>query len=262
MNVIKTVSVVICAYNEEKTVGQVIEKVRQLPFVTEIVIIDNGSTDRTGQIIREAAALDARLKPVVVDVNQGLGDGLLKGIAVTTGDIVVRQDADLEYDPDEIKDLIFPIVEGKGHVSYGSRMLVRRAHKAHYYYNYLANILFTCLSNIITNINLTDVETASKAFSGPLIRAALFTSKGFDIEIEMTFKLRRLGAIFYEVPISYYGRSIEEGKKIRFKDAIATLVAIIKHGLIFRSVPAIPASALKLEVPSENTRRFLEASPS
>lgn len=246
----QSVSVVICAYNEEQTVGRVIEKVARLPFVTEIVVVNNGSTDSTGSILADAAKKYPKLKALSIAKNRGLGVGLLKGIQATTGDIVVRQDADLEYDPDEIKDLIYPIAEGRGHISYGSRMLVRRAHKAHYYYNYLANLFFTMLSNLITNINLTDVETASKAFSGPLIRAIPFSSKGFEIEIEMTFKLRRSGAVFYEVPISYYGRSIEEGKKIRLIDAFHTLWAIIKHGLILRGVPKLDPVVFKHKTPA------------
>lgn len=239
-----TVSVLICAYNEERTVLTVLEKVGRLDFVTEIVVVNNGSTDRTGEIIRAFALKEPRCRPVLIEVNRGLGVGLSAGIKATTGDIVVRQDADLEYDPDELTEVIYPIVRGSAHVSYGSRMLVRRAHKCHYFYNYLANVLFTFISNLVTNINLTDVETASKAFCGPLIRSIPFASKGFEIEIEMTFKLRRVGAIFYEVPISYYGRSIEEGKKIRFVDAIHTLVAIFRYGFFDFSKPVVPVGAL------------------
>lgn len=230
----RTVSVVICAYNEEPTVGKVIDKVLALPFVTELVAVNNGSTDKTGEILSEKAALNPKVKIVTISKNRGLGVGLVAGIQATTGDIVVRQDADLEYDPNEIAELVYPLQEGVGHVCYGSRLLVRKAHRANYFYNYLANLFFTVLSNLFTNINLTDVETASKAFHGDLIRKTPFSSKGFEIEIEMLFKLRKAGAVFYEVPVSYYGRRIEEGKKIRFIDAFYTLWAILRYGIAFR----------------------------
>jgi len=231
---IKTISVVICAYNEEATVLKVCEKVLKLPFVTELVCVNNGSTDKTGSLLTALSLNDSRVKVIEIEKNKGLGVGLIAGIQATNGDIVVRQDADLEYDPNEIEEVIYPLLKGVGHVSYGSRLLVRKTHRANYFYNYLANIFFTTLSNIFTNINLTDVETASKAFEGNLIRRIPFTSKGFEIEIEMLFKLRKEGAVFYEVPVSYYGRRIEEGKKIRFIDAIHTLWAILKYGFGFR----------------------------
>lgn len=230
----KTISVVICAYNEERSLGAVLEKIRHLPFVTEIVCVNNGSTDKTGDVIAKAMTLDPRLRLHTVNKNQGLGYGLCQGIAQTKCEIVVRQDADLEYDPNELINLIEPIALGHGQVCFGSRMLVRKAHKAQYYYNYLANLLFTFIADLLSNLNLTDVETAAKAFDGNLIRSIPFYTKGFDIEIEMLFKLRAKGAIFYEVPISYYGRSIAEGKKIRLKDAFTTIWALMKYGLFWK----------------------------
>jgi glycosyltransferase involved in cell wall biosynthesis len=230
----KTISVVICAYNEERTVGAVLEKLKKHPYFTEIVVVNNGSTDTTGSVIKKHMALDPRIRMVEVVKNQGLGYGLCKGILETKCDIVVRQDADLEYDPDELTNLVEPIAKGHGQVCFGSRMLVRKAHKAQYFYNYLANKLFTFVADMLANINLTDVETASKAFDGPLIRSIPFKTKGFQIEIEMLFKLRAHGAVFYEVPISYYGRSIAEGKKIRLKDAFTTTWALMTYGVFWK----------------------------
>ena len=230
----KTISVVICAYNEERTVGAVLNKLAKLPYFTEIVCVNNGSTDGTGAVLEKQAALDSRIKIILVPKNQGLGYGLCKGISATKCDVVVRQDADLEYDPNELIDMIAPIAQGHGQVCFGSRMLVKKAHKCQYYYNYLANLLFTFVADILANINLTDVETAAKAFDGPLIRSIPFYTRGFQIEIEMLFKLRARGAIFYEVPISYYGRSIAEGKKIRLKDAFTTTWALMTYGVFWK----------------------------
>lgn len=230
----KTISAVICAYNEDRTIGAVLDKLNKLSYITEIVVVNNGSTDKTGDVIQKHMALDARIRLVEVIKNQGLGYGLCKGILATTGDIVVRQDADLEYDPDELINLVEPIAKGHGQVCFGSRMLVRKAHKAQYFYNYLANKLFTFIADLLANINLTDVETAAKAFDGRLVRSIPFHTKGFQIEIEMLFKLRAHGAIFYEVPISYYGRSIAEGKKIRLKDAFTTTWALMTYGVFWK----------------------------
>lgn len=230
----KTISVVICAYNEERTLGAVLDKLNKLSFITEIVCVNNGSTDTTGAVIKKHIALDKRIRMVEIAKNQGLGHGLCQGILQTKCDIVVRQDADLEYDPNELINLIDPIANGHGQVCFGSRMLVRKAHKAQYFYNYLANKFFTFIADLLANLNLTDVETAAKAFDGPLIRSIPFYTKGFQIEIEMLFKLRAHGAVFYEVPISYYGRSIAEGKKIRLKDAFTTTWALLTYGMFWK----------------------------
>jgi len=230
----KSVSAVICAYNEERTIGAVLDKLNKLSYIHEIVVVNNGSTDQTGAVIQKHMAQDARIRIVTIEKNQGLGHGLSRGILETKGDIVVRQDADLEYDPDELINLVEPIAKGHGQVCFGSRMLVRKAHKAQYFYNYLANKLFTFIADFLANINLTDVETAAKAFDGHLIRSIPFRTKGFQIEIEMLFKLRAQGAIFYEVPISYYGRSIAEGKKIRLKDAFTTTWALMTYGVFWK----------------------------
>jgi glycosyltransferase involved in cell wall biosynthesis len=222
-----TVSVIMSAYDEEKTVGKVLEKLRSLDYVTEIIVVDNGSTDQTYERILEAQEHDGRIKCFQIKKNRGLGCGLRMAIESTTGDIVVRQDADLEYDPEELIDLVMQIENGNADVVYGSRLLVRKAHKVHYYYAYLANIVITTLSNIFTNLFLSDVETAAKAFCGPLIRALGLKSERFEIENEITIKLNRMGCIFYEIPFSYYGRTFEEGKKIKFIDGIRAIYYIL-----------------------------------
>ncbi len=249
----QSVSVVVCAYNEQRTVGDVIDRVLSLEFVNELVVVNNGSTDQTGEIVAQRAAASPKVKVITIQKNKGLGHGLMAGIRATTGEIVVRQDADLEYDPAEIRELIQPIAENKGNVSFGSRMLVRKAHRCNYYYNYLANVFFTTLVNTLVNINFTDVETGSKAFDGKLIRSIDIKSSGFEVEIEMLFKLRRAGATFYEVPVSYYGRTLEEGKKIRFIDAIWTLLAIFKHSIFGkRSTPTLESAGSQRDLLTES----------
>jgi glycosyltransferase involved in cell wall biosynthesis len=227
----KTASVIVCAYNEENTVFQVLEKLRSITFVNQIVVVDNGSTDKTRERIQDALKLDSRIELVIVEKNKGLGFGFRQGIAKTTGDVVLRQDADLEYDPDELINLYEQIDNGHADVVYGSRMLVRKAHRVHYYYSYLANIYITMLSNFFTNLFLSDVETASKAFNGKMLRELKLTSKGFEIENELTIKFKHLNCSFYEVPISYYGRKFSEGKKIRVRDGFWAVYYIFYFSL-------------------------------
>lgn len=227
----KTVSVVVCAFNEESTVAQVLEKLLSLNFVSEIVIVDNGSFDKTLEIILSYKN-NPKIKIIQISKNKGLGDGLKLAIQNTLGDIVVRQDADLEYDPYELWNLVEQIDNGNADVVYGSRLLVRKAHKVHYFYNLLANKLLSFLNNMATNLFLSDVETAAKAFKGDIIRSINIKSVGFEIENEITIKLKKMGCTFYEVPISYYGRTYAEGKKIRSIDGLKAIVAIIYYTII------------------------------
>jgi len=224
-------SVVIPAYNEEKTLRQVVEKVLHLDCVLQVVIVNDCSTDRTASI---ADALAAQYPQVTVAhhaANQGKTEALKTGFQRTTGAIVIVQDADLEYDPDEIPSLMNPILEGHADVVYGSRFLVRKAARVLYFYHFLANRSLTFLSNLFTNINLTDVETGYKLFRGDIIRQMVITSEGFGFEIEVTAKLAKLKCAIYEAPISYYGRTYEEGKKIGMKDGFAALWYILKFNL-------------------------------
>lgn len=244
-----SLSVVVPAYNEEATLADVVRKLLKLQSLLEIVIVDDSSRDRTPEICVELARLDPRVRFTRHPVNRGKTEALKTGFAMTTGSVVIVQDADLEYDPNEIPEVIGPILDGQADVVYGSRFLVRKAARVLYFYHYLANKGLTFLSNLFTNINLTDVETGYKAFRGEIIRNMIITSTGFGFEIEVTAKIAKLGCIIYEVPISYYGRTYEQGKKIGFKDGVQAFWLIIYYNLFssrasaFRHVPASVACA-------------------
>jgi glycosyltransferase involved in cell wall biosynthesis len=237
-------SVVIPAYNEEATLAGVVQQVLAIPHLLEVVVVDDCSTDKTGPIAEELARLNSKVRVVRQPVNGGKTEALKTGFALTTGDIVIVQDADLEYDPAEIDEVIAPILQGNADVVYGSRFLVRKAARVLYFYHFLANKGLTFLSNLFTNVNLTDVETGYKAFRGEIIRNMIITSSGFGFEIEVTAKIAKLRCAMYEVPISYHGRTYEQGKKIGFMDGVAALWYIVKFNLLcglkdsFRVLPA------------------------
>jgi glycosyltransferase involved in cell wall biosynthesis len=236
-------SIVVPAYNEEATLAEIVARLLAVPEAGEIVIVDDCSTDGTRAITDRLASEYPKIKVAHHSVNAGKTEALKTGFALTTGLIVIVQDADLEYDPAEIGDVIMPIVEGHADVVYGSRFLVRKASRVLYFYHYIANKGLTFLSNLCTNINMTDVETCYKAFRGEIIRNMTITSTGFGFEIEVTAKVAKLGVSIYEVPISYHGRTYEQGKKIGMKDAIAALWYIFRFNFLcsledsFRALP-------------------------
>jgi glycosyltransferase involved in cell wall biosynthesis len=228
-----TLSVIVPAYNEEKTVAAVVGRVvAELSCSFEIIIVNDGSTDRTPEIIDGLAAKDSRIR-IHHKTNGGKASALKQGFAMSQGDIVIIQDADLEYDPSEIKEVIRPILEGDADVVFGSRFLVRRATRVLYFYHFLANNLITFVSNLFTNLNMTDVETGYKAMRGEIIRSMVLTATGFGIEIEITAKVAKWRAAVYEVPISYYGRTYEEGKKIGTWDGIMALWYILYFNIFW-----------------------------
>ena len=238
-------SIIIPAYNEEDTVSSVIRRVRDaVSLEMEIIVVNDGSTDRTGEIVETLAAEDPRIR-LVHQANGGKTSAVKKGFELSRGDIVVIQDADLEYDPAEIIHLLDPILKGHADVVYGSRFLVRRAARVLFYYHFVANRFLTMLSNALTNLNMTDVETGYKAFRGDIIRNMNIESSGFGVEIEVTAKVAKLGAAIYEVPISYYGRTYEEGKKIGFKDGVLAIWYIFRFNLFcsldqaYKRVPSL-----------------------
>lgn len=238
-------SVVVPAYNEETTLAEVVQKLLMLPHLLEVVIVDDCSTDRTPEIAEALAAVNPQVKFTRHEKNAGKTEALKTGFVMTRGDIVIVQDADLEYDPDEIPAVIKPILEGHADVVYGSRFLVRKATRVLYFYHYLANKVLTASSNMLTNLNMTDVETGYKAFRGEIIRNMIISSRGFGFEIEVTAKVAKLGCAIYEVPISYYGRTYEEGKKIGVRDGLQAFWLVFRFNLFcglrssFRQVPQI-----------------------
>jgi glycosyltransferase involved in cell wall biosynthesis len=224
-------SVVVPAYNEGATLAAVVEKLLQLPRVLEVVVVDDCSSDSTPEVARRLAAGDARVRVARHERNRGKTEALRTGFALTRGEIVIVQDADLEYDPAEIPLVILPILNDRADVVYGSRFLVRRATRVLYFYHYLGNKFLTFLSNALTNLNMTDIETGYKAFRGEIIRNMRITSSGFGFEVEVTAKVAKLGCAVYEVPISYYGRTYDEGKKIGLRDGLQALWLILRFNL-------------------------------
>ncbi len=240
-------SVVIPVFNEEATLNDVVQKVLRVPHLLEIIIVDDGSRDRTAEVAEAIASAYPSVRLVRLARNSGKTSALRAGFALTRGEIVIVQDADLEYDPNEIAGVIGPILEGHADVVFGSRFLVRRATRVLYFYHYVANKLLTFLSNIFTNLNMTDIETGYKAFRGDIIRNMIIVSNGFGFEVEATAKIAKLGVPIYEVPISYYGRTYAEGKKISFADGVTALWLVLRFNVFcsrrrsFRNLPELSA---------------------
>jgi glycosyltransferase involved in cell wall biosynthesis len=245
----RVLSVVIPVYNEQSTIRSVIEQVLQIPFLLEIIVVDDGSKDGTNIILQKLAIEHSELQVIYHANNQGKTAALRTGFQATKGDIVIVQDADLEYNPCEIQDVIEPILDNKADVVYGSRFLVRKAARVLYFSHYIANKFLTFLSDVCTNINITDVETCYKAFRGDIIRKMIIKSQGFGFEIEVTAKVSKLKCRIFEVPISYYGRTYEEGKKIGLKDGIQAIWYIIYFNLfcsLKQSFHSLPLSTIKI----------------
>lgn len=236
-------SVVVPVYNEANTLKEVVCKVLSVPCLLEVIIVDDCSSDGTSAVADELAAMHPQVRTVHHSRNAGKTAALRTGFALTQGHVVIVQDADLEYDPAEIYGVIRPILEGHADVVYGSRFLVRRAARVLYFYHFLANKLLTFLSNALTNLNMTDIETGYKAFRGDIIRKMVIVSSGFGFEVEVTAKVAKLGGAIYEVPISYYGRTYDEGKKIGMSDGLIALWLVLRFNLFcslgasFRQLP-------------------------
>lgn len=227
------ISFLIPAFNEEPTIGKVLDKVLKLPFSDrEVIVVDDASSDRTAQIVEDYQAKFDCVKLIRQATNGGKTSAIDLAIQQASGDVLIIQDADLEYDPDEIPDIVAPILSDVADVVYGSRFLVKRASRVLYFYHYLANKGLTFFSNILTNRNMSDIETCYKAFRKEVIKPIKLTSNGFGMEVEITAMVCKTRARTYEVPISYYGRTYEEGKKIGLKDGIAAIWYIFYYNLI------------------------------
>jgi glycosyltransferase involved in cell wall biosynthesis len=227
-------SVVIPCYNEIATIYQVVQAVKAAPVENlEIIIVDDYSTDGTREILQSKIYLLVD-KIIYHSFNQGKGAALRSGFAACSGDIVVVQDADLEYDPQEYPLLINPILNNKADVVFGSRFQGGRAHRVVYFWHMVGNKLLTLLSNMLTNINLSDMETCYKAFRRDIIRSIKIQENRFGFEPEITAKVAKMNCRIYEVGISYYGRTYQEGKKIGWKDGIRAIFCIIKYNLFHK----------------------------
>jgi glycosyltransferase involved in cell wall biosynthesis len=225
-------SIVIPVYNEIATLEKIITAVKAvaLPLSKEIILVDDASRDGTRELIKEKIN-DPEIVKCFHAVNQGKGAALRTGFARATGDIVLIQDADLEYDPKEYPKLLEPILAGKADVVYGSRFQGGDAHRVLYFWHMIGNKLLTLISNMFTNINLTDMETCYKVFTRPVIDRLVIREDRFGFEPEITAKVAKQGCRIYEVGISYNGRSYEEGKKIGWKDGVRAFWCIVRYNL-------------------------------
>jgi glycosyltransferase involved in cell wall biosynthesis len=225
-------SIIVPVYNEKRTILQILQRIEKTPYDKEIIVVDDFSTDGTRDILHglEDSQQFASLRVMYHAVNQGKGAALRTGIAAAAGEIVIVQDADLEYDPAEYAILIQPIIKGLADAVYGSRFL-SGPHRVLFFWHSLGNKLLTLLSNMFTDLNLTDMETGYKAFRRELFSKVTIEEDRFGFEPEITAKVAKLRCRLYEVPISYFGRDYSEGKKITWKDGVAALYCILKYNL-------------------------------
>ena len=237
---IKTLSIIIPAYNEEKTINQILDKVIAVnlgEISKEIIIVNDCSKDKTKDII-ETYIKDhspEKIRLINQEVNQGKGAALHKGISNATGEYLIIQDADLEYDPNEFMDLLQPVLKADADVVYGSRFMGSNPHRILFFWHTIGNRFLTSLSNIFTNLNLSDMETCYKLMRTEIVQKFNLKEKRFGFEPEITAKLSRVPKIkIYEVGISYYGRTYEEGKKINWKDGFKAIYCIFKYNLFSR----------------------------
>ena len=238
---IKTLSIIIPVYNEAQTIHLILDKIKKVVLSQnidkEIILINDGSMDETQKIIEQYIAKNQELNIKYSDHNMNLGKGaaIHTGIAKAKGEYLIIQDADLEYDPNEYNDLLKPILLGSADVVYGSRFMGNNPHRILFFWHSIGNKLLTFLSNIFTNLNLTDIETCYKLFRTDYIQALNLEEKRFGFEPEVTAKISRIPKIrIYEVGISYYGRTYAEGKKIGWKDGIRAIYCILKYGIFYK----------------------------
>ena len=224
-------SVVMPAYNEKDTIGGIVELVLKQPLVAELICVDDCSADGTAAILENYAEMDPRVKVLRHRVNRGKGAALRTGIAEATAPILIIQDADLEYDPEDYIRLVAPIVEGRADVVFGSRFVGSEEHRVLYFWHSIGNKLLTLVSNMFTNLNLTDMETCYKSFRREIIQGIEIEEDRFGFEPEITAKVARMNARIYEVAVSYHGRTYAEGKKINSKDGFRAMWCILRYNL-------------------------------
>jgi glycosyltransferase involved in cell wall biosynthesis len=233
-----TLSIVIPAYNEERTIVSLLQAVLDAPLDNgigkELIVVNDGSKDKTVELVRSFMAEneEANIQLFEQDKNRGKGAALHRGILEATGEYLIIQDADLEYDPREYNLLLQAVVEGKADVVYGSRFMGGKPHRILFFWHSLGNRFLTMLSNMFTNLNLTDMETCYKLFNTEMVQSLKLREKRFGFEPEVTAKISRIPKVrIYEVGISYYGRTYEEGKKINWKDGVQAIWCILRYGM-------------------------------
>ena len=226
-----TLTVVIPTYNEAGTLGEVVARVQAVSIPTEIIIVDDASTDGSSEVAARIAASAENVTLLRHDRNRGKGRALRTGFEAATGDFVIVQDADLEYDPADYSKLLNPLLRGRADAVYGSRFLTSSEHRVLYFRHYLGNRLLTLLSNLATDLNLTDMESCYKVFRRELLQSIVLEEDRFGFEPEITAKIAKAGARVYEVGISYHGRTYAQGKKIRPKDGVWALWCILKYAI-------------------------------
>ena len=239
-------SAVMPVYNERHTLQAIVERVLAVPLELELICVDDGSQDGSREILRDLQKQHANLRVLLQPGNMGKGAALRRGIQEATGDFIVIQDADLEYDPADYSNLIGPLVQGKADVVYGSRFLGSRPHRVLYFWHSVGNQLLTLLSSCLTDINLSDMETCYKAFRREIIQAIPLEENRFGFEPEITVKVAKRQLRIYEVGISYWGRTYAEGKKIGWKDGFRALWCLLKYSLTEPAV-ALRSSAVAKE---------------
>ena len=234
----KTLSIIIPVYNEEKTIHLILDKIKEVQLVNElnkeIVMVDDSSTDNSWERLEEYKSQNPELEISLYrhSYNQGKGAALRTGIQEAKGDLIIIQDADLEYDPFEYNELLKPITNGHADVVYGSRFMGGKPHRILFFWHSIGNGLLTLMSNALTNLNLTDMETCYKLFKAPVIKSIKLKENRFGFEPEITAKISRIPAIrIYEIGISYYGRTYADGKKIGWRDGVRAIYCILKYNL-------------------------------
>lgn len=241
------VSIVMPVYNEQATLRKVVHRVLAVPLEIELICVDDGSIDGSREILAQLQAEHPDIQILLQPKNMGKGAALQRGIRHATGDFLIIQDADLEYDPAEYSALLEPLIEGQADVVYGSRFLSARPHRVLYFWHSVGNWLLTLLSNALTDINLSDMETCYKAFRREVIQSIPLQEKRFGFEPEITVKIAKRKLRIFEVGISYWGRTYEEGKKIQWKDGVRALWCLVKYCI---TEPAVAAQRANVPVDS------------
>jgi len=225
-------SVVVPAYNEAKTIASVLERVLAQASVMEVIVVDDCSSDGTWELLQNLSSSNSKIRATRHSRNEGKGAALRTGISLATAPFLIIQDADLEYDPSEYPILLQPLLENRADVVFGSRFMGGRPHRVLYFWHSVGNTALTLLSNMFTNLNLTDMETCYKAFRREIIQSIRIEENRFGFEPEITAKVAKLGVRIFEVGISYYGRTYAEGKKIGWKDGVRALWVIVKFAIV------------------------------